>query len=205
MIKLLNSRQLGNVIPHYRYDRAQLVVFTGRRGMGKTTGIKSYISVREPRLLLIDHYDDFPDVELSPSLDAALSDLAQGEPCRRRIFPDVGAEDLHAWADEFFIRCYDQLRDTLVVGNEITLLSKPTASPMFTVFITQGRRRGLRFACDAQRIHQVPYVVQSECTELLIFKVTRPRDIGAIEDWASPEIAQKAPTLAVGQCMLVDL
>lgn len=209
-VQVENSRVAADRIPHRVYTSAQCVIFTGRRGMGKTDAIKRYMDTCEPRLLAFDPFDDFDGIGLpdpDDSIDEALADLAYYTACRRRVRPPVG-DDSRAYAEDAFeamISGNFPLRDCLLVLDEMTLWTRPQASPTLEKLVLQGRRFGIRLAIACQRIALLPGVMLSEATELLVFRTTRPRDLFVLEEWGGRDLAIKAPNLQKGEACLIIL
>lgn len=189
-------------LPHRNYDRAQLVLFTGRRGFGKTVALRKFVSDLEPRVFILDPFEDFPEVRRRLSLSEAMEEMAQGKPLRRRVVPPIDHES-RDFAERFFELAIEKLRDCLIVLDEITLHSDRMETQQLRTLILQGRRLGLRMAIAAQKIQFVPQVMLGEVTELVIFRTTRPRDTYVLSEWAGDSVAEEAKTLGVGECLLV--
>lgn len=199
-----NSVAIVDAIPHRVYSSAQCIVFAGRRGQGKTYAITRYMESREPRLLAFDPFDDFGRIQAADpvdSVDEALADLSYYTACRRRVRPPVG-EDSRQYAEDAFAAMIDgdhPLRDCLLVLDEMTLWTRPTASSALEKLVLQGRRFGIRMAIACQRISLLPGICLSEATELVVFRTTRPRDLDVLADWGGKELAEKAINLQKGE------
>lgn len=203
---VLAARQL----PHYRYDRAQLIIAAGKRGNGKTTLIQEYIESREPRLFMIDPHNDFPWIEESETVMDALRDMqAYPDACWRRVVPEFSAfsedDDITEYGQEVFRLVNRYLRCALVVYNEITLWSNPLASKPLKNQIRQGRRLGLKHFIDTQRFAESPDIMRSEGTHLVVFHTTRFLDRKVLALETSKQVAEMARTLDVGECIPIDL
>lgn len=182
---------------------AQTIVVTGRRGYGKTTAIDAYLEVLENRVLVLSQhpreYESFP---LSPSIEDALRDFYERPVCRRRVLCGLEARRGMPQCIELINK---HLRNAMVAITELQTVYDQEGGPELDYIITQGRHLGLRTISDAQQLKKVPYVLQAEATSLVSCRVTRPRDVEAIDDWAGEAAAERVRSLAVGQCLLVDL
>lgn len=199
----LRTQQALPLLPHKQYDKAQLFLAAGKRGFGKTYALQHYVETREPRVLLLDPFNDFRRIQEAEDWQEALDDLSDGEPCRRRVRPPVSRDSM-AYADAFFDAAIDQLRDCLLVLDEMSLWSQMRETDALRILILQGRRLGLRLCVGCQRIALVPGVMLSEATEMLIFRTRRPRDLDVLEEWTNSEAREIAPKLTVGECLLFD-
>lgn len=208
-MRILSNIEAADLIPHNLYDKAQIVLVTGKRGQGKTTLISRYIEKREPRIFMLDPHNDFPQVPEAATLTEALTDLqVYDRACWRRLVPKFGTLGREARFDlgeEVFAAVNRYLRNCLVIYNEATLWTGPKANPDLQDQITQGRRIGIRHIIDCQRFQLLPDVMRSEGTELCVFRTTRYADREVISREADPETAQIAQTLPPHQCVLIDL
>lgn len=199
----MSNLEAAKLLPHKNYDRAQLVVFSGKRGMGKTYAIAHYIDVREPRVFVLDPFDDFGKITKSPSLESALLDLlrAKEAPCMRRVVPPIG-EDSFAYAEKFFSLAIANLRDCLVVMDEMTMWSGMHESANFRKLVLQGRRLRLRMLLATQRLSLLPGVALSEATEMCFFRLRRPRDLFVVREWSNAQVSAQVATLSQGECVV---
>ncbi len=208
-IPILSNLAAADAVPHYRYDKAQLIIAAGKRGYGKTTFIERYIQRREPRLFMVDVHDDFPEIPEAPTLLGAMADMQRYEgACWRRYVPALGgmeAEDLAEVGERVFDAVNRYLRRALVVYNEITLWSNSRTSPTLANQIRQARRLGIKHVVDTQRLGEAPDIMRSEGTHLAIFRTTRFRDREVLKHETDPKVSEIARTLDVGQCVLVEL
>lgn len=188
------------------------MLFAGKRGQGKTTALKSYVSECEPRVFVLDPFDDFDFVRRRIDLKAALSDMSDGRPCHRRVVPPLviesdDGEPIRAgsreYALEFWKQAVHSLRDCLVVLDEMSLWSGSRADSLLLALIMQGRRLGLRLAVACQRIQLVPGDMLSETTEMVLFRVRRPRDLDVLEEWTDESTRNTVRELKVGECLVV--
>lgn len=197
----------ADAVPHYRYDRAQLIIAAGKRGYGKTTLIERYIQRREPRLFMVDVHNDFPAIPTSPTLLAAMADFQKYEgACWRRIVPGLGGmENLTEVGEVIFEAVNRYLRRALVVYNEITLWADAWSSDPLDNQIRQARRLGLKHLIDTQRFAEAPDIMRSEGTHLAVFHTSRWQDREILRRETDPQVAEIARSLDVGECVLVDL
>jgi hypothetical protein len=189
---------LAHNLPHLTYDHAQLILVAGKRGYGKTTFAREYLKLREPRVLALDPFGDFsmPCVDE----DRAFEDLRH-RAARRSICPPINRTS-RDWATDFFERCIDELRDCLLVLDEITLWSQVyTAGSPLEVIVLQGRRLGIRLIVISQKIALVPDVMKTEATDLVLFRTTRPTDLETAAKWTSPQVARRLRDLGMGECI----
>ena len=214
--QILDSVDAAHGLKHRKYDRSQLIIFAGKREHGKTYACNAYIDEDEPRVLGLDPFGDFRGLswptEDRTSSSEALEDMAYYQRfCRRRICPPFGASS-RDWAEDFFVECVDgehPLTDALLVLDEITLWTLPRESAALQKLVLQGRRLGIRMVVCCQRVSLIPGVFLSECTDLVVFRMTRPRDLDVIDDWASSHhegrLSDIAPRLDIGECVVVGL
>lgn len=222
------TQQAVQQLPHKSYDKAQLVLFAGVRGQGKTTAMSQYIETREPRVFMLDPFNDFRGLRYRESCEEALEEMASASAIRRRVVPPI-SKDSREWAREFFNRCVggrvnefsggaagwdreewdgierDGLTDCLLGLDEMTLWSNSDEQTELRTLILQGRRLGIRIVAACQRIALVPGVMLSECTQLVLFRTTRPRDLQVIAEWTDRKTAEIASKLQVGECIVVNL
>jgi hypothetical protein len=194
-------------LPHKSYDKAQLILFSGKRGFGKTTAMREYLRVLEPRVFALDPFNDFPSIQRCFSVQEGFDDLEENAACRRRFVPTIN-NGTRPFGDAFFRRVFDSergLRDCLLCLDEITLWSGSHETESLQKLILQGRRIGIRLLVACQRIQLVPQVMLSEMTHLVIFSTTRPRDLDVIEEWGGRSYSEIAPHLKVGQSLLLSL
>lgn len=202
MREIQNCKILAQSLPHKIYDRAQLILVAGRRGYGKTTFIKNYVARVEPRVLILDPFDDFKNVP-AVELDDAFDELDEFPVCRRRIVPPIDHTS-REFANDFFERSINELRDCLLVLDEITLWSSSNAPGALQTLVLQGRRLGIRMIVACQRISLVPGVILSESTDLVMFRMSRPRDIHVASEWSDDETAERLRSLELGMCVHVE-
>lgn len=209
MAGVLTNLEAADVTPHLQFGRAQLIIVAGRRGFGKTWYIQRYIEKHEPRVFMLDAHGDFPCVPESPDILSAMRDLQRyPTACWRRLVPRLRFLDrtnLAEYAEEVISSVNRYLRRCLVIYNESTLWLDQRASEPLADQIRQGRHLELRHVIDTQRFAEAPDIMRSEASELVIFRTTRSRDRKTLSDETTPEIAEIARTLAVGDCVLVDL
>jgi hypothetical protein len=219
VVYLDDAREIARVVPHYRYDRGQVVLCVGRRGYGKTTAMKAFIDCCEPRVFGIDMFGDFnlePAADIEDAIDRmdvrvkdGLFETERYAPARVSVRPD-NIESTHQFGSEVFQAAIDDLRNCLVVMDEVTLWTTPytgarnTDDP-FTKLVLQGRRLGLRIIAGVQRFTLFPQLLQAEISHLVVFRTSAKPDIDRIADWTSDEIAQDARKLDVGECIVVAL
>jgi hypothetical protein len=211
-------------LPHNRYDRAQLLLFVGMRGFGKTTAIVDYIESAEPRLLGVDPYNDLMRVMRVEDLDDALSRLAEdlAMPCRVRIVPSLNEQDpiavsctlpdhremsisRHFGAHMFERIVRSGARNYLLALDELTRWTSERANVWMLEAIMQGRRLGIRIVSAIQHLSMAPQALRSELTGLVLFKTIDPLDLKRTADWVGDETAELLPTLEVGQCIYCPL
>jgi hypothetical protein len=208
MTAVLPTSEALASIPHRAYDKAELVIFAGKRGQGKTFAMREHIETREPRVLLLDPFNDFQTIVESPSVEDALDDMAYWKTaCRRRVVTPIG-EDSHDFAERVFADIVDgpvPLRNSLLVLDEITLHSEFRAKQSLKTLILQGRRLGIKMLVACQRLALIPDVMLSEATELVCFRFSRPRDLFVLETWSDRETAETCRQLTVGRCIVVEL
>ena len=101
------------------------------------------------------------------------------------------------------------LRDALLVLDEITLWSSSRESEALQKLVLQGRRLHIRMLVACQRVSLVPGVLLSECTDMLVFRTSRPRDLDVLQEWGSvhgdADLAELAPGLEIGECLSISL
>lgn len=208
MLRPMETSEALRLIPHREYDKAELILFAGKRGRGKTYGMKLRLETREPRVLVFDPFEDFGSIIRSPTIDDALDDMAYWpSACRRRIVPPIG-DDSQEYAEDVFAKIIEgetPLRNCLLVLDEITLWSRFQAGQRLKTLILQGRRLGIKMLVACQRLALVPDVMLSEATELVAFQFSRPRDLEVLEKWSDRHTAELCRNLGTGQCVVVEL
>ena len=205
----MTAPEANRLIPHKQPDKAQLVVYAGRRGEGKTFGINDFIQTAEPRVLAFDPFEDFDGIIESPTVEEALADMGHWTTaCRRRVCPPIN-DDTHEFADEAFSQIIGEsetpLRNALLVLDEITLWSEYRAKRALKTLIFQGRRLGIRMLVASQRLALVPDAMLSEATHMVLFKFVRPRDLDVLANWTDEETAAICSNLSPHQCVYVEL
>lgn len=205
----IRTLQALEQLPHREYDRASLILAAGRREMGKTFLLTHYIENREPRVFIFDPFDDFAAIRRRLDPAEALAEMNAQFPgaIRRRVVPPIGDES-RAYADYWFNQMIDgetPLRNCLLVLDEITLWSASIETQALRTLVLQGRRLGIKLAVAVQRIALTPGVILSECTELCLFRTSRPRDLETVRDWAGQDAAKIAPKLNQGELLLLTL
>jgi len=218
--QVVPALQAADALPHYSYDRGQLILFAGMRGYGKTTAMRRYLASCEPRVLAVDAFDDFAPMRRVPSMEAGIERMTDLAPHRLRFTPELVRGDdgkisvdgtglsSTAWGENFFGDCFERLRNTLLGLDEISLWSKRNveSTPNLEAVVNQGRRRGLRMVVACQRIQRCPAIILSECTHLVVFHTARPRDLDVLEEWISDgEAVEEARRLEVGECLVLEL
>jgi hypothetical protein len=224
-----SSNEIIASIRHKSYDRAQLLLCAGVREQGKTYALNLYLDQGEPRVLAFDPFGDFASLSWPSNgdeedLECALGDMAHWQiACRKRVRPPRG-QGSRAWADDAFAMIIEgmttddgetiaALRRSLLLLDEITMWSATRETETLQKLVLQGRRLKLRMAVACQRIALVPGVLLSECTDLVVFKTVRPRDLDVLEEWGESErvrgradgIRSVVTRLDQGECVLVHL
>lgn len=204
-VEILDGADAERLVGHRNFDEPQTILALGKRKQGKTFFMNSYIQVCEPRVLAIVLHDEFTGLQQSASIEDALDDMwANPIACRRRVRPPFGART-RDWANEVFGELLSSLRNSLILLDEIAKWSKPKQSEELEDLILQGRHYGLRMMIGSQILKLVPYDLQSEATDLVIFKTSRSADLDALAEMTDRNIAEKAKRLTRGQCLHVEL
>lgn len=170
--------------------------------MGKTFALRHFIESREPRVFVLDPFGDFgtiPKRALSDALEEM--ELAGEGVCRRRVVPPID-DDSYEFAERFFAEAVVKLRNCLLILDEMTMWCSPRESRNLRKLILQGRRMGLRMGVAAQRVSLLPGIVLSEATEMMLFRLRRPRDLDVVQEWSTPVVAQAVASLRQGECVL---
>lgn len=162
---------------------------------------------------MLDPFDDFKGVLRRDSVLACLDDLHRGGPCRRRVVPPLDSFDPETgeplgsrdYAEDFFRLAVRYLRNCTIVLDEMSLWTESSESETFQKLVLQGRRWGLKMVIACQRIQLIPGVALSEGTELVVFRLRRPRDLEVIREWGGKDVRDVVPYLTQGQCVVVDL
>lgn len=149
--------------------------------------------------MALDPFADFYTLKTAPDIDSALYDLMTFDVCRRRLEPPIG-DGSRDYAEDFFSSCVEDLEDCLLVLDEITLWSGPVASKALETLVLQGRRLGIRIIVACQRISLVPGVILAEATDIVLFHMSRPRDLKVAAEWSDKETASRLRALEIGQC-----
>lgn len=205
LVHVIDGWDVERYIGHQSYDSGQTILFIGKRNYGKTFAMNRYMNVREPRVLAIVPGRQFEGLTLAPTLDEALEDMWNNpRHCRRRVRPPPGAKT-REWADEAFASILSDLRNSILLLDEMPKWSKAKTSDALEDLILNARAPGIRMAVGCQILKLVPYDFQSEATDLVIFKTTRPKDLEILTDWTEPSIAKKAKSLPQGKCIHVVL
>ena len=202
--RILTSDEAVRLLPHKRFDRAQLVLFEGQRGYGKTYALMLYLEEREPRVFVLDPFGDFTGIAQSPSVEAAIADLEANRVAgRRRVVPPITDASVE-YAEAFFRMAIERLRNCTIVLDEVTLWTGIQSGRALLTLINQGRRLGIRIVVACQRISLVPGDLLSAVTEMVIFHPPRrPRDRYVLKEWTDEETVEAARTLGVGRCIVV--
>lgn len=217
------------LLPHRRYNQAQLVAVTGKRGSGKTWLVQHWIQRQEPRILILDPFDkDFPGTRRRLDYQVALQELRQtadegaerGDrfvPLRRRVVPDWGYLDPSA---KFSGNCRDYAErfmealiaacppgeaplNILLVLDELSLyVGRQIRGTAFETLVLQGRRMGIRTIVVTQRTNRFPIEMRSEVTEFVAFNASLRQDLEVYEEFGVPEGAQY---LKRGECFYVPM
>lgn len=203
-------------IPHLAPGKAQTILVTGRRGFGKTVfvggtpdgKVEGYVERCEPRILLLDVHGDYSRIHRRVRWQDALDDLEDTDgPCRKRVVPPIGAgSNSIDFGEEFFPACVDRLRDCLLVIEELTNYCSSTVirGTALETLILQGRHFGIRLLVTCQRLNRVPGEFRSEATEIVVYNTKRPTDRRILEEWGYEDAWDSAPSLGVGECVVLD-
>ena len=210
---IVTTAEALRLVPHLPAGDAQLILVCGMRGYGKTVFVQGmpdgsypygYIEEREPRLLVLDIHDDYQRIQRRVEWRDALADLnATDGPCRRRVV--VSAENCSAFADEFFPAIIEEdVRNFLLVIEEASAFCKSIniKGTALETIILQGRHWGIRVLAVAQRLGRLPGEFHSEATQIVSYRMKRPRDLYILEEWGFQDAEEVAPTLPVGVCWL---
>lgn len=201
----MSSQRALSLVPHSGYEESQLIVVCGQKGFGKTWWLRHY-AYAEPRLLIVDIHDEFPQVSLRLNYQDALDDLADGCPGWRRVIPphDVSTYD---WGDKFFSALVkSRVGDLLLVIPELSAYTRTKGGIEGTALekiILRGRHYRIRMAVDIQRLNRAPGELHSELTQAVVFHTRRPRDLDVLETWGVEDAHEVLPNLPKRECYLL--
>jgi hypothetical protein len=211
LLRVEDNRTVALRLKHLRPGQAQLILVVGQREKGKTYLIQTYLNpdlqrAEESRVLALDPFSDLRGIRLSNSPEEAVEDMEEYRTaCRRRLEPPIG-DDSREYADDLFqLLVESELRDYLLVLDEVTLWTSRNQTRALQTLVLQGRRLGVRILCACQQLSLVPGIFLSECTELVVFRTNRPRDLEVLEDWGGKRLAELARNLAPRQAILLSL
>lgn len=161
---------------------ADIRVFVGASGMGKSASIRKHLQAAAPaRLLIVDPMDECADLAQLASLGQIGRALAGRGGFRLRYRP-VSLAQSDAWAR------FDALCQAAYEGRDVTLyveeLSQFTtasyAPPAWTRVSTMGRKRGLSVLAATQRPALCDKNLLGNCTHLRAFAMRYPEDRRAV-------------------------
>jgi hypothetical protein len=202
--RVLTTEEALRQIPHLMPGHSQCVVVAGRKEMGKSYLVREWIEEGEPRVLCLDPQGDYPWIRRRLEIDDAVADLASGEPCRRRVVCPW-QEDTREFGERFFRAIVEDVRDCLIVVDELTMFTDTTPTTMdrsFRKILFEGRKPGLRLVLASQRVVHFGEIL-SEVTELCLFKLVRPRDLETVAEWTDEIASQKVAELEPRHCLLL--
>jgi hypothetical protein len=181
-----------------------LVLVVGKRDQGKTALLRRYVENREPRVLALDPFGDFRGLMRTSSENAAIDLIQYATACRRRLVPPIRGS--RTWSEKLFDRLGDRgaPADYLLVLDEITLWSQKKETEPLERLVLQGRRLGIRLLVACQKVALVPDVLLSEATQLVVFHVSRPRDIDVLNEW-DDGLGDAARELPPRRCIYIDV
>ncbi|MHB8413724.1 MAG: hypothetical protein ACYDDI_17545 [Candidatus Acidiferrales bacterium] len=187
--------------------QTEIFACSGRRGTGKST-LMAFKLERSSRIVLFDplgehgHWCPNPIYSIGKLEDFLdWSHSQQKFACR---YIPLG-EPLEEFED-FCAAVY--WRGSLTVGiEEISLVcSSPSAMPgEFGKLIRLSRHRGLNVCWTAQRFAEVPRTLTALTDVFAIFGVSEPRDLDALADRTSPEIADRVASLKLHDGIMFDV
>jgi DNA helicase HerA-like ATPase len=104
--------------------------------------------------------------------------------------------------------CIRELRNCLLVIDELSLYCptenlRSQENKALETLILQGRRYGIRMAVACQRLNRIPGEFHSEATEIVVFHTSRPRDLKVLDEWGLVDAEEVAPSLGVGECVVL--
>jgi hypothetical protein len=202
----MSSQEALALVPHSGYEESQLVVVCGQKGFGKTWWLRHY-AYAEPRLLVIDIHDEFPQVTLRLNYQDALDDLAEDTfPCWRRVIPPHDVSTFE-WGERFLSELLKSgASDLLLVIPEISAYTRTKGGiegAALEKIILRGRHYRIRLAVDVQRLNRAPGELHSELTQAVIYHTRRPRDLDVLESWGVEDAHEVLPALPKYRCYLL--
>lgn len=189
----------------------RIVAVAGRKGSGKST-LTREILTHANRLFLFDTMGEHSWVpEQITSIDEAwifLTSIAS-EPDAQFVasfIPEGAHEDaLQTAFAEISTAIYESGNLSFAV-EELPMMSSPNwVPPAFDRLIRLGRHRGVNILYTGQRLSECPRRVTSATDVFLLFSHTEPRDLDAIAERTSPEVAETVANLGDHEFIVYDV
>jgi hypothetical protein len=188
--------------------RNRIVAIAGRKGSGKSTLTREILKhcyrqfdfdTMGEHSWVPDQFRDLPEAELY------IYDRASQPGEFIGSYVPEGDEDLEK---DFSVICtaiYEVGNCTLVV-EELPMLSQPNYVPRrFDRLIRLGRHRSVNILYTGQRLSECPRRVTAATDVFILFSHTEPRDLDAIAERCSPEVAVLVSKLGDHEFLVWDV
>jgi hypothetical protein len=188
----------------------QILAVAGRKGSGKSTVTREILQ-RNHRLILFDTMGEHNWIPVQFSdLGEAHSYIfehgASSEPFQASFVPaDVKEGALESSFGEISMAVYESGNMTYGV-EELPMLSQPNyVPPAYNTIVRLGRHRCINLLYTGQRLSECPRRVTSATDIFVLFSHTEPRDLDAIAERCSPEVAELVKQLDAHEFLVYDV
>jgi hypothetical protein len=161
--------------------------FFGARGQGKTSQVREYLEATRPaRILAFDPMRQFPELELTPSLEQLLERLqaaGSGAFAYRYAPPIETVREVLVQRFEAFCQVAYAFGRLDLVVDELGLVTRPSWSPpKWKMCTLTGRHVGLRILATAQRPALVDKDFFSNCTAVSTCRLNFADDVAVMSN-----------------------
>jgi len=188
----------------------RIVAIAGRKGSGKSTLTREILIHARRRFIfdtVADHTwvpDQFSNVAEAHSYIFERGQ-SEGEFAGSFIPEDAGEKSLDVDFGEISIAVFDAGNMTLAV-EELPMMSEPNyVPPAFNRLIRLGRHRSVNILYTGQRLSECPRRVTAATDVFVLFSHTEPRDLDAISERTTPEVADLTANLDHHEFIVYDV
>lgn len=184
-----------------------IVGIFGTTGSGKSTLFKRIVRAAR-RAIVVDPLSEHADLGVCPRTVEEFRDYwrrnRNAERWKIVLQPIVidGRRDPSEVLDPYLSLIARGGREYILAVDEVdTFVSLHGRHPDISTVVNYGRHWGIHLVAVARRTQAVPAEIIAQCSDLYVFRMTRPGDVDYLEPYVGPDIASRIRTLQTWECI----